>query len=53
MTESEVNAARDAKRRYYRRWRAKNKDKIRASNLRYWAERAKREAEAKNEKSDN
>lgn len=38
-------AARQARNRYAREWRAKNKDSVRASNARYWEKRAAREAE--------
>lgn len=38
-------AARQARNRYARAWRAKNKDSVRASNARYWEKRAAREAE--------
>lgn len=36
------NAAKEARRAYLREWRAKNKDRIRDYNARYWAKRAKR-----------
>ena len=36
--------ARAARRAYYKEWRAKNKDKVKANNLRYWTRRAEREA---------
>ena len=35
---------RQSKNEYPRRWRAANKDKVRASNERYWVRRAEREA---------
>ena len=37
-------AAIEARKRYYKQWRQKNADKVRASNERYWARRAEREA---------
>ena len=41
-------AAREAKNEYYKRWRAKTPDKVRASNQKYWEriarERTKEEA---------
>lgn len=40
-------AAIEARRRYYKQWRKNNADKVRASNDRYWARRAEREAQAK------
>lgn len=44
MTEEQIKQAQEAKRRYARKWRAKNKDRVREANLRYWAKRADREA---------
>ena len=32
------------RREYYRQWRAKNKDRVREYNARYWAKRAERMA---------
>ena len=41
-------AALEAKRAYNREWRRKNKDKIRAAQLRYWEKKAaEKAAEAK------
>lgn len=37
-------AAIEARKRYYKKWRQNNPDKVRASNERYWARRAEREA---------
>lgn len=39
------NQARLVKARYQREWRAKNKDRVRAINQRYWQKRAEREAQ--------
>lgn len=36
----------EERREYYRRWRAKNKDKVRESNRRYWERRAEKNAQA-------
>lgn len=36
------SAAAEARRAYLREWRAKNKDRVRAYNARYWAKRAER-----------
>ena len=47
MTNTDAKAA-EARRAYYKAWRAKNKEKIRETNLRYWARRAEREAAAQN-----
>lgn len=38
-------AAKD-RREYYRQWRAKNKDKVRENNRRYWERRAEKKAQA-------
>lgn len=41
LTEQEIRElALEAQREYKREWRAKNKDKIRASNQRYWEKKA-------------
>lgn len=37
------------RREYFRRWRAKNKDKVRESNRRYWERRAEKKAQAEQE----
>ena len=44
MDENLVKAAKNARNQYARAWRAKNKERVRANNLRYWARRAEREA---------
>ena len=36
MSDSINEEAKMARRDYYRRWRAANKDKVRESNRRYW-----------------
>lgn len=38
--------ATESRKKYYAEWRAKNKDKVREYNARYWAKRAEREAKA-------
>ena len=47
-------AAREAKNEYYRRWRAKNPDKVRASNQKYWERiaRERKKEEAQNVATD-
>ena len=45
MSESDIEKARAAQRAYAKAWRAKNPDKVREKNLRYWARRAEREAQ--------
>lgn len=42
----------EARREYYRNWRAKNKDKIRENNRRYWEKRARIEDESRKETSN-
>ena len=37
------------RREYYRQWRAKNKDKVRESNRRYWERRAAKKSQAEQE----
>lgn len=46
MEQKAMDAARNARNAYARQWRAKNKERVRESNLRYWARRAEREAAA-------
>lgn len=41
------------RREYYRQWRAKNKDRVREYNARYWAKRAERSAQRQNESEVN
>lgn len=41
-----MEKAKEARRAYQRAWRAANPDKVRDSNMRYWAKRAQREADA-------
>ena len=43
ITDNEIKEmAREAHNAYQREWRAKNKDKVKASNERYWEKRVKR-----------
>lgn len=50
MDEKARREAAEARNAYARKWRAANKDKVRASNQRYWLRKAEREkAESKNE----
>lgn len=39
----------EAQRAYYRAWRARNKDRVRESNRRYWERRAAKAAEQQTE----
>ena len=40
-----TDKGRESRRKYYAEWRAKNRDKVREYNARYWAKRAEREAQ--------
>ena len=42
------DAARASLNAYTRAWRARNKEKVRETNRKYWERRAEREAQAKN-----
>ena len=56
MTEQELLMAKKAKadyqKTYMKKWRAKNPDKVRENNLRYWARRAEREAAIQKEQGE-
>lgn len=41
-----TEAAKEARRAYYRNWKRNNKDKVAAANERYWSKKAKQAAEA-------
>lgn len=41
--------AAEERREYFRQWRAKNKDKVRENNRRYWERRAEKKAQAEQE----
>lgn len=43
--------AREERREYYRQWRAKNQDKVREINRRYWEKRAARKAAEKEQEA--
>lgn len=45
--------AREVRNAYLREWRAKNKDKVKKINKRYWENRAKNNAEKKREDGTN
>lgn len=45
MSDIDIEKARAAQRAYAKEWRAKNPDKVREKNLRYWARRAEREVQ--------
>ena len=44
--------ARAEQRKYKAEWRSKNKDKVRATNKKYWAKRALKRLEAEKGKED-
>lgn len=46
-------AAKEARREYYRQWRATHKENTRAANARYWAKRAERMAQEQCSKEVN
>ena len=43
MTEEELRAAKEAQAKYYREYRKRNPEKVRETNLRYWAKKAKQQ----------
>ena len=43
------DAAKEARREYFREWRRKNPDKVREKNRRYWEKRAAERKEADND----
>ena len=45
MSAIEQEKARQARNQYAREWRARNRDKVKASNERYWARKAVKSAE--------
>lgn len=46
MSEKQLNEkALELRREYQRKWRRKNKDKVRANNLRYWERKAQKASE--------
>ena len=45
MSTVEMEKARQARNAYHREWRAKNKEKVKEINARYWANRAAKEAD--------
>ena len=49
MNDAMEQDAIEARRRYYKQWRQKNPEKVKAANARYWARRAEREAQVVND----
>ena len=51
LTKQEKELIKQAQRNYYKKWRANNKDKVKAANQRYWLKQAqKAQAEQAKEK---
>lgn len=46
MASKNVSAADEARRQYYREWRKKNPDKVRAAMQRYWEKKAQAQQES-------
>lgn len=46
LTNTKETSAREARNAYMREWRAKNKEKVRATQDRYWKRKAKELAES-------
>lgn len=44
-----LELVKDERRRYARKWRAANKDKVQAANQRYWEKKARKRAEREKE----
>ena len=44
-----LDKARELETEYHKEWRAKNKEKVKAINQRYWIKKAKKELEKKGE----
>lgn len=51
MTEKELEAAREARNAYYRKWRKNNPDKVKAIKDRYWLKKAKSAEERTEDKN--
>lgn len=53
MTQTKLNEAAKAERRaYFKAWRAKNKDKVKEHNQRYWQKRAAAKIKEESENND-
>lgn len=53
MAQKLSEEARNARNEYYRAWRAKNPEKVRESNERYWAKKAAEMAAEEKEGGEN
>lgn len=51
LTAEQKEKARQARNQYAREWRAKNKDKVKASNARYWERQAQKLMDGKEEEN--
>ncbi len=52
MTNQQMqDKARQERNNYQRQWRARNKDRVKAINARYWLKRAQRKEEAEHEQT--
>ena len=51
-SEKLIHEARKLESEYHREWRAKNKEKVKKINQRYWINKAKKELEKKGEESN-
>ena len=49
MTKDLKDVARNERNKYAREWRAKNKDKVKANNERYWLRKAEKAAKDREE----
>lgn len=52
MDEKLTQEALEARRKYAREWRRRNRDKIRAATIRYWNKKAKTKAAEEKPKND-
>ena len=53
MSAAEQEQARQARNKYAREWRARNRDKVKACNERYWARKAAKAAEQERDDGRN
>lgn len=52
MDDKLTQEALEARRKYAREWRRRNRDKIRAASIRYWNKKAKKQATEEKPKDD-
>lgn len=52
MNETLTQEALEARRKYAREWRRRNRDKVRAAAARYWNKKAKKQAAEETPKND-